>query len=242
MPSAQTIFGLLIAAATGSAVLAHDGTLGSLHRFNHFWATHFIDRLPHLRRLAASLAFLTMGSMAHAQTSLAGSEAALAQVKTTPGSVVAMRHTEVMGTQPTHYDPTGQCRGESMLTAKGRAQAKAIGTLFASQGVVPYVIHSPMCRTTHTAQLAFPNSPRHTDPDLREIASADAAQRQAFLNAAMRLLRQAPRDRLVVFIGHGPNLFALTMENFGYGTGLIGRITPEGEIEGSAQIKLYENP
>lgn len=177
-----------------------------------------------------------------AQTSLAASEKALAQAKATPGAVVAMRHTEVVGTQPTHYDPTGQCRGESMLTAKGRAQAKAIGALFASQGVEPYVIHSPMCRTTHTAQLAFPNSPLHTDPDLREIASADAAQRQAFLSAATRLLSQAPRDRLVVFIGHAPNLFALTLEDFGYGVGLVGRITSVGDIEGLSQIKLYPNP
>lgn len=166
----------------------------------------------------------------------------LALAKTTPGAVVAMRHTEVVGTQPTHFDPTGQCRGESMLTAKGREQAKAIGALFAAQGMTPYVIHSPMCRTTHTAQLAFPNSPLHTDPALREIASADAAQRQAFLSVATRMLRDAPRDRLVVFIGHAPNLFALTMEEFGYRVGLVGRISAAGDIEGEVRIPLYEQP
>lgn len=164
---------------------------------------------------------------------------ALVQAKNTPGTVVAMRHTEVTGSQPTHYDPSGQCRGESMLTAKGRAQAQAIGSLFAAQGIVPYVIHSPMCRTTDTAHLAFPNSPLRTDSGLREIASADAEGRQNFLRVAARLLHQAPRDRLVVFIGHAPNLFALTMEDFGYGVGLVGRISPNGDIEGSELIKLY---
>jgi phosphohistidine phosphatase SixA len=152
---------------------------------------------------------------------------------------MAMRHTEVVGNNPTHYDTTGQCRGESMLTHKGRSQAQQIRALFEAAGVRPHVIHSPMCRTTETAQLAFPNSTHHTDPALREIASADAAQRQAFLQAATRLLREAPKDRLVVFIGHAPNLFALTLEDFGYGVGLLGRIAPEGDIAGETRISLY---
>jgi phosphohistidine phosphatase SixA len=153
--------------------------------------------------------------------------------------VVAMRHTEVQsGNNPTHFDPSGHCQGENLLTARGRDQAREIGALFARNGIKPIVIYSPMCRTKETARLAF-GEPGQTHDDLREISSADQGRRQQFLKISSAMLTKAAGPQVVVFIGHAPNLFELTMEQSTYGVGLVGSITAQGDIDSIGKIKLY---
>ena len=69
-----------------------------------------------------------------------------------------------------------------MLMEEGRAFARRLGEEFRKRQITPVVISSPMCRTRDTATLAFGSAV--TDPDLREIASAQAAQKR--LSSARR--------------------------------------------------------
>ncbi len=64
---------------------------------------------------------------------------------------------------------------DSPLTARGRAQAEAMGRLLESRGVGPgthRVLSSPQGRALATAELAFGHAPE-TDPRLREISMGD---------------------------------------------------------------------
>jgi Histidine phosphatase superfamily (branch 1) len=161
------------------------------------------------------------------------------KLKSGQGMVIAMRHTEVTnGPSAVHFDASGNCQGEVMLSDKGHAQARKIGELFASHGIKPTVVHSPMCRVKETVRLAFGGLGVYHD-DLREIASADAVRRQQFLKTATSLLKLAAGKQVVVFVGHAPNLAEITMEQFAYGIGLVGNITKDGEIEGIGRVKLY---
>ena len=153
--------------------------------------------------------------------------------------VVLMRHTQSAGGDPVLYDASGQCQGENMLTPRGRSQAQAQGQRFVQHQVpVVQVIHSPMCRTRDTGQLAFAGVAARTDPDLREIASADAERRQAFLQSAARLLREAPEGGVTVFISHAPNLFEIAMESVPYGVGLVGQVDDQGEFSPLGPLRL----
>ena len=87
-----------------------------------------------------------------------------------------MRHTQPAGGNPLAWDASGNCKGESMLTAEGKAHARKIGEEFAKHGIKPTVISSPMCRCRDTARIAF-GEEGVTDAALREIASADPERR-----------------------------------------------------------------
>ena len=74
------------------------------------------------------------------------------------GKVVLMRHAPVKvgadAGSPLVRDPS--CRRERNLSLQGKRQAREIGRKFAQHRVpVSQVLHSPFCRTTETAQLAF---------------------------------------------------------------------------------------
>src|SRR5258707_12987761 len=77
------------------------------------------------------------------------------KLKTEADLVVLMRHTQPAGGNPLTWDESGSCKGESMLTAEGKAHARKIGEAFASHGIKPSVISSPMCRCRDTARMAF---------------------------------------------------------------------------------------
>ena len=94
------------------------------------------------------------------------------KLETEADLVVLMRHTKPAGGNPLSWDESGSCKGESMLTAEGKAHARKIGEAFAARGIRPTVISSPMCRCRDTARIAFGEA-LATDADLREIASAD---------------------------------------------------------------------
>ena len=145
--------------------------------------------------------------------------------------VVLMRHTQpAPGNDPLLWDESGNCKGESMLTAAGEAHAKRIGEAFAAHGIKPKVVSSAMCRCRDTARIAFGGTIT-TDGDLREVGSADAARARVFERKAQSLLAAHRGAGPVVLVTHRPNIDLLTMELVGEGELLVGRANAGGEIE-----------
>ena len=153
--------------------------------------------------------------------------------------VVLMRNAESdgnrSGAKMLIWDASGRCEGESTLTAEGKAQAKRIGLLFATRGIRPKVISSPMCRCTETAQLAF--GQYLTDPDLRQRPASDSIGQEAFQAKARELLKEHKGEVPIVFVNHRPNIDALTMELLGIGELLVGGISEDGEVEVFGKIR-----
>src|ERR1700693_415230 len=108
------------------------------------------------------------------------------KLKTEADLVVLMRHTQPAGGNSLTWDESGNCKGESMLTASGEAHAKRIGGAFAAHGVKPRIISSPMCRCRDTARIAFGDKVV-TDESLREVASADSDRMKGFERTARSL-------------------------------------------------------
>lgn len=159
-----------------------------------------------------------------------------------PNMVVLMRNAESTGNRDganmLAWDSTGQCIGESTLTAKGRDQAKGIGTVFAEYGISPIVISSPMCRCKETARLAFGKS--LTDPSLRQRPAEDAQGQKEFQMVANALLSKHRGESPIVFVNHRPNIDALAMELIKIGELLVGTLTEDGEIEVLGKIPLEQ--
>jgi phosphohistidine phosphatase SixA len=156
---------------------------------------------------------------------------------TEAGLVVLMRHAQPAGGNALTWDESGSCKGESMLTADGRAHARRIGEAFASRGIKPVVISSPMCRCRDTAQLAFGEN-LVTDGALREISSADAQRAKLFERKAQSLIKSRRGPVPVVFVSHQPNIDLLTMELIDHGDLLLGRANDKGEIEVLGKIEV----
>lgn len=178
-----------------------------------------------MRRLALALAAALLPLTASADESL------WQRLKTEPHLVVLTRHTESQGRNLLAWDESGNCRGEAVLTGKGRRQARDLGERLAALGIRPAaVISSPMCRCRDTARLAFGSEPV-TDPELREVASADGARTAAFVQRAQELVARHRGAGPVVFVSHRPNIDQLTMEILDEGDLLVGRAAENGEIE-----------
>jgi phosphohistidine phosphatase SixA len=151
------------------------------------------------------------------------------RLQTEPNLVVLMRHARADAQNPMTWDATGQCRGERMLTDEGRSYARRLGELFRKHGITPVVISSPMCRARETARLAFGEGV--SDPDLREIGSAEADRKRIFREMAARLLQKHRGTRPVVFVSHRPNIDALALERIATDELLVGRIGADGEVD-----------
>ena len=164
-------------------------------------------------------------------------EALWKKLETESNLVVLMRHTEPSGGNPLLWDESGNCKGESMLTAHGEAHAKRIGAAFASHGVRARVLSSPMCRCRDTARIAFGGDPV-TDEDLREVASADSSRVKRFERKAQSLIAGHRGSVPVVLVNHRPNIDLLTMELLDEGDLLVGRANASGEIDVLGKIKV----
>ena len=151
--------------------------------------------------------------------------------------VVLMRHTQPAGGNPLTWDESGSCQGESMLTAGGKAHAKRIGEAFASHGVKPRVISSPMCRCRDTARIAFGDD-LMTDESLREVASADSDRMKRFERKAHSLIAGHRGSVPLVLVNHRPNIDLLTMELIDEGDLLVGRANANGEIDVLGKIRV----
>jgi len=159
------------------------------------------------------------------------------KLETEADLVVLMRHTQPAGGNPLTWDESGNCKGESMLTAGGEAHAKRIGAAFAAHGVKPRIISSPMCRCRDTARIAF-SGEVVTDESLREVASADSDRAKGFERKAQSLIASYRGRVPVVFVSHRPNIDLLTMELIDDGDLLVGRANANGEIDVLGKIKV----
>lgn len=159
------------------------------------------------------------------------------QLAAEPDLVVLMRHTQPAGGQPTAWDASGHCAGESMLTDAGKAHARKIGEEFARRGIRPAVISSPMCRCRDTAQIAFGQAPL-TDPALREIATANPQATTVFERKAQALITSRRGAAPVVFVSHRPNIDLLSLELIGEGELLVARAGAGGELTVLGRIQV----
>lgn len=153
-------------------------------------------------------------------------------IKSHQNSIVLMRnsHLDRSNGSPVHWDDSGNCRGEVLLSKEGEAYALRIGKMFRDHGIQPIVISSPMCRCIQTAKLAF-GSGFITAPALREIASAGSDRYDQFLEKTNKLLLAKRGNVPVVFVSHRPNIEALTFELISVTELLLGTIDDGGEIE-----------
>lgn len=162
------------------------------------------------------------------------------KLKRDPNMIVLMRNSESSGNQDGAnmlvWDASGNCKGESTLTAEGKDQAKSIGTAFAQHRIRPVVISSPMCRCLETAQLAF--GEYSTDPDLRQRSAGDVSGQEDFQAKASALLRNYRGKTPIAFVNHRPNIDSLTMELINIGELLVGSVSEDGEVEVLGMIRI----
>lgn len=159
------------------------------------------------------------------------------KLRTEPNLVVLMRHTQPAGGNPLTWDESGNCNGESMLTAAGKAHARKIGAAFGKHGIKPTVISSPMCRCRDTARIAFVEA-LVTDAALREIASADTEGTNAFERKALSLIASHRGSSPVVFVNHRPNIELLSLELIGDGELLVSRVNVKGELDVLGKLEV----
>ena len=161
-------------------------------------------------------------------------------IKSESNIVLIVRHAEISGRNPTQFDPSGNCQGESMLTPKGRQDARAIAQTFRANGVAVTsleVVSSAMCRTRDTAMLAFGKA--QLDPDLREFFSGSPEQMNRAMDAAEKWIKQLRGQRPVILVTHLPNIDALTGEQPNYNQMLVTRSESNGQLEVIGKVKLY---
>ncbi|HRO58725.1 MAG TPA: phosphoglycerate mutase family protein [Burkholderiaceae bacterium] len=159
------------------------------------------------------------------------------RLKSEPNMVVLMRHTHASGGNALAWDQSGACKGELVLSAKGKAHAKRIGARFAAHGIAPLSVSSPMCRCLQTAEIAFGGA-RIVDPELRQVADADAERVQAHNAKAQAILASHRGSTPIVFVSHRPNIDQLTMELLEDGDLLVGTINEAGEVEVQGKIVI----
>jgi broad specificity phosphatase PhoE len=167
----------------------------------------------------------------------AADETLWGKLRSEPNLVVLMRHAEPAGGHPLTWDESGACKGESMLTDGGKAHAKRFGNAFAERGIKPSVVSSPMCRCRDTATIAF-GPDLTTDPELREVASADSMRARQFERRAQALILRHRGAAPVVFVSHRPNIDLLTMELIDSGELVVGRVDGKGEIEVLGKLRI----
>lgn len=179
---------------------------------------------------ALALVFLGLAGVANAN------ELLWVRIKMEPNIVVLTRHMQSAGGKPLVWDESGGCQGEARLTSAGRADARKLGELFSAQSIKPIVISSPMCRCRETAAIAFGEA--LVDPDLREIANADAERVRAFDRTAAGLLLKHRGRIPIVFVSHRPNIELLTLELVDEGELVVGKVSDSGEIEVLGKMRL----
>lgn len=130
------------------------------------------------------------------------------------GHVVLMRHASVASGPGSGSallrDPS--CLRERRLSDHGKAEARALGQSFRRRGIpVGEVLHSPYCRTTATAHLAFESGTPLAELTLLDALDPDDASRHT---ATLRTLIASHHGRRnLILVTHEPNIVALTREH-----------------------------
>lgn len=144
------------------------------------------------------------------------------------GKVIVMRHAPVEKGKgkgnSLKRDPS--CKKERNLSKEGIKQAKKIGEIFRKKNVpVEKVLHSPFCRTTDTAKLAFENVSPSDLLYLLEVLPADKAMEQT--EKLSQLIGSFNGKGNLVLITHEPNIRPISFETIKYMDFVV--MKPEGE-------------
>ena len=191
--------------------------------------------VQHVARIAGLVFVLLWSPMSQAD------EAVWQKVRSEPNIVLILNHAEVerqRGQSPTTFDASGQCRGEFMLSTKGRDASAYIGRIFKDRGIDPHVVSSAMCRGRDTAMLAFGRA--ELDPALRESFTGDQQRFREFLDASTRWVLRYRGARPLVMVMHTPNIDSLTGEQPKHGEMLVTTATEKGELDILGRIVLYK--
>jgi phosphohistidine phosphatase SixA len=143
------------------------------------------------------------------------------------GKVVVVRHAPIERgpgqPDPRVRDPS--CQTEAKLSAQGRRDAAEFGRRFrAHQVAVSQVLHSPFCRTTETATIAFEEAtPSGFLALIEEMPPAEAAAQSQHLQQ-ITSAHGGPGN--LVLITHRPNIAAVSFELLGYLDALV--LAPDG--------------
>jgi phosphohistidine phosphatase SixA len=139
------------------------------------------------------------------------------------GFVLYIRHGETDNSRTDQLPPDlSDCGTQRVLNDAGRATMRQVGQRFRKLGIpVDEVLHSPMCRTRESAELAFPDRPRRSVHDLMYSANVTTEQKKPLLATARQLISTPPPPGSnTVIVAHAPNLADL----FGY------FVAPEGTV------------
>lgn len=186
-------------------------------------------------RLGLVLGLLGALAPAHAD------EALWQKIRSEPNMVLILRHGAIApqpGQTGATFDAGGNCRGEIMLSARGREESALMGRLLKERGVDPHVVSSAMCRNRDTAMLAFGRV--ELDPALRESGTGDQARFREFLSAATGWILKYRGKRPLVMIMHLPNIDSLTGEQTEHGEMLVTQSSDKGELDVLGRITLYK--
>lgn len=158
------------------------------------------------------------------------------------GKVVLMRHAPVeRGTgsgNPLLRDPS--CKSESNLSDQGKRNAEVVGNRFRERNIpVSKVMHSPYCRTTDTAQIAFGKAFPAEYLSLIEILGPDeAAQQTETLN---KVIGSYAGNGNLILVTHEPNISAVSFELMRHLDILVIDPKGEGEFEELGVIRFSES-
>lgn len=186
---------------------------------------------PLRRRTLAALAMLlatTAGPAAASET--------VAWEALRAGAIVLFRHAQAPGGGDPAGMRLGDCATQRNLDAAGRSQAARIGEAFRARGIaVGAVLHSAWCRTTETADLAFPGRGR-AEPAFDSFFG-DRLSGAAQTAAARQVLLDWTGPGALFVSTHQVNITALTaifpasgegvvLQRRGQDLAVIGRIRP----------------
>lgn len=151
------------------------------------------------------------------------------------GGIVVFRH----ATAPGGGDPPGMrlgdCATQRNLDATGRAEAARIGAAFRTQDIaVGRVLASAWCRTTETAEIAFPGR-AEVEPAFNSFFS-DRGRGPAQTEAARAILLAWTGPGALVVSTHQVNITALTGIFPASGEGIVLRVR-DGTLQVVARIR-----
>jgi phosphohistidine phosphatase SixA len=129
------------------------------------------------------------------------------------GKVVLVRHAEIERGegQPDPRVRDASCRTEAKLSAQGRQDAAELGRRFRAHGIaVSQVRHSPFCRTTETATIAFERATPAEFLALIEDMPAEEAAAQT--HHLQQVIGAHDGPGALVLITHRPNIAAVSFE------------------------------
>jgi broad specificity phosphatase PhoE len=154
-----------------------------------------------------------------------------AQLRNERGLVVLMRHAIAPGGGDPAGFQLGDCRTQRLLSAEGRAQARAIGAEFRSRRIpVAEVRSSRWCRARDTATMLDLGPVRPTAAlDSVFTASAQVADRKK--RGAERIIRDHRGEPgALVLVGHQANIIDLTGIAPDSGAAVVVRADAQGRI------------